>query len=425
MAPGALRDRRIELLDAAFADVEAPEPGTAATTDPGPTSAVVHRALRAIAQLAAMLDARRVACVQVLEQCSWQPVSDLASGLRTTRREAGEVVRRSDTLRKAPQLGEALAAGEIGSGHVDRLSGSLARLDPAQRRELLSGEAALVGVAREVGVEEFDRYLREQERRVQADDGQGRLERQRRAVRLRTGIDRETGMARWTLVVDPATALGLDGRVRAITESRFHGGLIPAEAPDDPIERDQFLRAHGLIELINGGGMRMGRPEIVVVEDRRVPPGTPPRIDWGLPVELPVAELERLRQRADVRHVVFDGDTLVSAPGQMNHGRARRLATADQRRVLRAWYARCAIPDCEARFDRCTIHHVVEWQPPDLGPTDLDNLLPLCTRHHHQVHDAGWRLALDPDRTLTIAHPTGAIVTAGPNRRAGPRTGGP
>jgi hypothetical protein len=35
---------------------------------------------------------------------------------------------------------------------------------------------------------------------------------------------------------------------------------------------------------------------------------------------------------------------------------------------------------------------------------------PLCSRHHHLVHELGWRLDLAPDRTLTISQPDGTIV---------------
>jgi predicted restriction endonuclease len=43
------------------------------------------------------------------------------------------------------------------------------------------------------------------------------------------------------------------------------------------------------------------------------------------------------------------------------------------------------------------------------GATDLANLLPLCSRHHHLVHEGGWRLSLDHERTLTIIRPDGEL----------------
>jgi hypothetical protein len=32
---------------------------------------------------------------------------------------------------------------------------------------------------------------------------------------------------------------------------------------------------------------------------------------------------------------------------------------------------------------------------------------PLCKRHHHDIHDRGWIITLDPDRNLTITLPDG------------------
>ncbi len=48
-----------------------------------------------------------------------------------------------------------------------------------------------------------------------------------------------------------------------------------------------------------------------------------------------------------------------------------------------------AAADCPVRFGDCDIHHLTEWR--DGGATDLVNLLPLCSRHHHLIHEGRWR----------------------------------
>ncbi len=70
----------------------------------------------------------------------------------------------------------------------------------------------------------------------------------------------------------------------------------------------------------------------------------------------------------------------------------------------------CAFPGCEIGFDACRIHHVTWWWEHS-GPTDLDNLLPVCERHHHLVHEGGWQLTLDndPQRTATWVRPDGSL----------------
>ena len=82
-------------------------------------------------------------------------------------------------------------------------------------------------------------------------------------------------------------------------------------------------------------------------------------------------------------------------------GRSKRLATVHQRRALEAIYLHCAIPDCEVIFDHCNIHHIEYWE--NGGPTDLNNMVPLCSQHHHAAHEGGWKLTLNPKtRKLTI-----------------------
>ncbi|MSZ99743.1 MAG: hypothetical protein F2581_04045, partial [Actinobacteria bacterium] len=56
---------------------------------------------------------------------------------------------------------------------------------------------------------------------------------------------------------------------------------------------------------------------------------------------------------------------------------------------------------CEVIFDHCNIHHIEYWE--NGGPTDLNNMVPLCSQHHHAAHEGGWKLTLNPEtRKLTI-----------------------
>ena len=93
-------------------------------------------------------------------------------------------------------------------------------------------------------------------------------------------------------------------------------------------------------------------------------------------------------------------------------GRETRLANRAQRRALRVLYRTCTL--CDTAFEHCQIHHV-HWFEHG-GRTDIDDLLPLCNRHHHLVHEGGWQLHLAPDRTLTITRPGGHITIHGPPR---------
>ncbi len=93
-------------------------------------------------------------------------------------------------------------------------------------------------------------------------------------------------------------------------------------------------------------------------------------------------------------------------------GQTTRLASRDQRRLLRAMYRTCAVPGCCVAWDQLVIHHLRFFR--NRGPTDIDNLLPLCVKHHHCAHEGRWQFLLAQDRTLTINRPDGTTMTTGP-----------
>ena len=103
------------------------------------------------------------------------------------------------------------------------------------------------------------------------------------------------------------------------------------------------------------------------------------------------------------------------APGELNLGRATRLANRAQRRALRGLYRCCAMPGCTVTYDRCKLHHIIWWR--NGGRTDLANLLPVCSLHHSKIHNDGWVVELGPNRELTLTLPDGQIQTTGPPSR--------
>ncbi len=99
----------------------------------------------------------------------------------------------------------------------------------------------------------------------------------------------------------------------------------------------------------------------------------------------------------------------------MDEGRNKRTANRAQRRALRGFYRCCAIPGCTVAFDRCKIHHLRYWE--NNGDTDLANLLPVCSKHHHCIHDKGWAVTMGANRSLRIDLPDGTTMTTGPPSR--------
>jgi hypothetical protein len=373
---------------------------------------VLAQVVAASARLRAWLDGCDVALAAQVEQMSSYPEKVLADASRASLKDAERTVRRAQTTRALPQLGEALADGVVSGASVDVAARALGQLEPCQRDALIERAEWLVEVAKRSTPDEFRAAVGAEVRRIQADDGMSRLERQRHATRLRTWVDHRDGM--WCLAgrFDPETGVRLHGRLRAALGELFAEHTADG-CPSDPGEKQDFLRAQALVALLGGQVRGAGRPEVTVVVDATAPDG--PVVDWGIPVEVPWPVLEDLAGDADIHAVVVRNGVVLHAPGQLDLGRTCRMATRAQRRALRGLYATCAIPGCAVKYDNCKLHHVQWWE--NGGPTDLRNLLPLCERHHHCVHDGGWILTLGQHRELTVKTRDGQVMTTGPPTR--------
>ena len=89
-------------------------------------------------------------------------------------------------------------------------------------------------------------------------------------------------------------------------------------------------------------------------------------------------------------------------------GRTQRLPNRAQRRALMARDGGCRFPGCtERRYVEA--HHVQHWT--DGGVTDLANLVLLCWRHHHAVHEGGFRMTFEHGE-VTVWRPDGVLLNS-------------
>jgi hypothetical protein len=116
------------------------------------------------------------------------------------------------------------------------------------------------------------------------------------------------------------------------------------------------------------------------------------------------------------RRLVCDGDLVVALEDEAGHtmyeGRARRFATETQRRELWRRDRHCRFPGCSHRYFTHA-HHVVPWKPN--GRTDLENLVILCSHHHHQVHSKAWSVSGNANQELTFLGPDDRVMTSYPS----------
>ncbi|MCE9622485.1 MAG: HNH endonuclease, partial [Actinomycetia bacterium] len=210
---------------------------------------------------------------------------------------------------------------------------------------------------------------------------------------------------------DPATGARLEGTLRNAVERQF-ANATPDTCPLDPIEKQQHLAALALAALLLGDDTvsASGTPDVTVLIDAETllsghaHEHTIYDIALGR-FGLPIETIRRWACIGSVSPVVVAADGV-----RIMLGRETRIANRHQRRALRALYRSCAL--CEVPFDHCQIHHVT-WYSLG-GLTDINQLIPICNKHHHLVHEGGWHLHLTPNRTLTITQPDGAIRTIGP-----------
>ncbi|MFI7119639.1 DUF222 domain-containing protein [Amycolatopsis sp. NPDC049868] len=87
---------------------------------------------------------------------------------------------------------------------------------------------------------------------------------------------------------------------------------------------------------------------------------------------------------------------VMSAAGEpLDLGRLRRFVTPGQRRALNIRDGGCAFPGCHRKPKNCHAHHIHHWA--DGGPTDLRNLVLLCSFHHRLIHHGDWEVRMAAD----------------------------
>lgn len=423
--------------EAAIAAVRSAEPEVLSRDD-------TERLLDDVRRVRSWLDTVEIAATRRLRKLASLGKAENAETLvarasRRTGREAKAISDRTDVCNEAPSFEDSLAEGDVTSAHLDAISSAARNLTNEVRAEFLSHADKLQARAQQVSVETFGRECRELAKRLvvasrQDDSDADELDAQRAASKVSRWVDKITGMHHTHVELDPLR----DAQLSATFNSelaRLRAADANSGTPWQQMQVDAFINAVAGIctsttvpsglpstDSVNRNGTGSTTPTCgcgVAKPTRRV--DRVPQVtlvvsfDWltgvsdggicetenGIP--LPISTVRRLCCDAEVIPAV-----LGSAGEVLDHGRSVRTATEAQRRALRTMHRGCAYPGCGVGFDACRIHHV-RWWGRDHGPTDLANLLPMCERHHHLVHEGGWGITLDTDRIATWIRPDGVI----------------
>ena len=126
--------------------------------------------------------------------------------------------------------------------------------------------------------------------------------------------------------------------------------------------------------------------------------------DGGL---VPRSTVEALLCDCNVHRVLTDGAGTI-----LDYGRATRTVPVNLYNAVLVRDGHCRVDGCDIPGSRCDAHHVVPWEAG--GPTDLDNIVLKCPRHHHLHHQPGWHDKLLPDGTYVVTDPSGRTRTTRP-----------
>ncbi len=280
-----------------------------------------------------------------------------------------------------PATLEALAAGEITSGHarvIDRVAGK-----PDYRTE-----EVILNDAKAVPADLLSRYALRRERAEVRDYTKYQQQHQDRQGSLTQEPD-----GSWKLY---AHFDYMAGRQASMALAKMAEAFRREEKPDSKITYLQ-RNADALLQLITRDGPQRAAPaSLLIISEYDASTGElgQPRLDDGQPV--PPEMLARFVDDADVYTAFAD------AKGQpLWLGRSQRSASLAQRLMLAARDQGCI--GCRAPSERCEAHHIQHWL--DDGPTDIPNLAQLCPGCHHLVHDCDWQVDQDPSGRNKIKAP--------------------
>ena len=327
------------------------------------------------------------------------PVAWLTHRAPLAARDASALVKTAKVINAAPQLAEALQAGDTTAGHV----AALAKVMSPRRQALLADhEAVLAKQAARLTVRDFTLLARRWA--AIADDHLANDDHDEH--RPRNEVHAAVTMDGW-----------LDGRFRLnpIVGAQFLGTLDHL-APPDPVDSPDGARSlserrgDALADLATwyhqGAKAGANPPSLDVVVDIATLNGDGPdlvqsrrELEGVGPITR--ATLEQLACGATLSRLVMAGESVV-----LDMGRKTRLATPAQARAIRIRDAGCIFPSCDRPAQWCDIHHIDGFA--EGGNTDVAKMCCLCRRHHTLIHNSKWTIMINPAGSFRVAHPARA-----------------
>ena len=339
---------------------------------------------------AAQLAARFAATDEYDEQGYASAIDWIRFNCHATSNVAADLLAVGKNLERLPESAQAVARGEIGFAHVKAMARTAvavgARFD----------EVTLLEKARESSPGKFYYFCNHYRH---AADRQGFEAEQAELVenRMLWVSKTEDGSVQLTGFFDPAGGGTILTKLERLARK--------SGADDDRSREKRFGDA--LVELASGGGSQAQIQVTSSIETLLGLAGAPAAdMEFSLPISS--TSVERMACDSSIARILLDSESLV-----IDVGRSKRVVAEPSRRALSARDGHCVWPKgCDRPATRCVAHHLVHWIRG--GPTDLDNLILLCHRHHWLVHEGKWQIVRGDDGRILAIPPT---VTFGPPAR--------
>jgi len=316
--------------------------------------------------------------------------------------------KRAETVAVFPGLLEAASAGLTSGGHIDSISKHTSKLSEDEKQNLNYKE--ITDAATQLPADTFNSHIKRLVKKIKRDHGLADTVSKQKASEFKHWFNNDTGMGNFFGQLDPERYEALTNAVDRHTRS------LANNTSDEATMKDSNLAASAIFELVTSSMKnKQNLPLINIVVDHETLKSGPHETSitqTGLGEELPPETVSRLCCDAVLQKVVLDEKDV-----PINVGRKYRTATDAQWAATKSVYKSCSWQNCERRLSWCQLHHIKEWEHG--GPTNLNNLVPLCNHHHHQVHEGKWTIKLKPDRSLKIWKPNGThwATTDPPTRK--------
>ena len=173
------------------------------------------------------------------------------------------------------------------------------------------------------------------------------------------------------------------------------------------------------LSFLGGGDPRRARPRLIALLDTAVHDGDIDRVEIllrtvGGRVRVSAETGQRVACDGVVQPVVVKGAVPLAVGGSYDPI-SRALRTA-----LIARDGGCRFPGCTAPVQWCDVHHIVASSRG--GPTSEANTGLFCRPCHVLIHEGGWRVKLNADRSVTARRGRWQFIS---QPRLRPPPGGP